>query len=93
MDQAVLRNQSHLADDHIVDADDLPFEFMLNALRLRQGVPAEYFEERTGQSLQKVIPTIRKAIDKGLLDPHPSRIQASDLGWRFLTDLQEMFLD
>lgn len=93
MDQAVLRNETHLAENRTVDAEDLPFEFMLNALRLRDGVPATYFEERTGQSLAVILPTIRKAIDKGLLDPHPSRIKASDLGWRFLTDLQELFLD
>lgn len=93
MDQAVLNDGSHLANDHQVKAADLPFEFMLNALRLREGVPAEYFEQRTGQSLSVILPTIRKAIDKGLIDPHPSRIKASDLGWRFLTDLQEMFLE
>lgn len=93
MDQAVLRDGSHLAEDRTIDAADLPFEFMLNVLRLRDGVPATYFEERTGQSLSVILPTIRKAIEKGLLDPHPSRIKASDLGWRFLTDLQELFLD
>jgi len=92
MEQAVLRQGSHLAEHKLVDADDLPFEFMLNALRLRDGVPAEYFEERTGQALTKITPTIRKAIDKGLIDPHPSRIRTTDLGWRFLTDVQELFL-
>lgn len=93
MDQATTRDGSHLAEDRTVDAQDLPFEFMLNALRLRHGVPATYFEERTGQSLTTILPTIRQAIAKGLLDPHPTRIQASALGWRFLNDLQEMFLE
>lgn len=93
MDQAVLNDGSHLANNYQVEAADLPFEFMLNALRLREGVPAEYFEQRTGQPLSVILPTIRKAIEKGLIDPHPSRIKASDLGWRFLTDLQEMFLE
>lgn len=93
MDQATTRDGSHLAEDRTVDAQDLPFEFMLNALRLRHGVPATYFEERTGQPLTTILPTIRQAIAKGLLDPHPTRIQASALGWRFLNDLQEMFLE
>lgn len=93
MDQAIINDGSHLAENHLVEAQDLPFEFMLNALRLREGVPASYFEERTGQALTTILPTIRRAIAKGLMDPHPSRIKASDLGWRFLTDLQEMFLD
>lgn len=93
MDQAILRNGTHIADDRVIAADELPFEFMLNALRLRDGVPADYFTERTGQPLSTILPTIRLAIEKGLLDPHPSRIRASDLGWQFLTDLQELFLD
>lgn len=93
MEQAVLRNQSHLAEDNPVDAVDLPFEFMLNALRLRDGVPADYFEERTGQALTHIVPTIRKAIEKGFIDPHPSRIRTTELGWRFLNNVQEMFLE
>lgn len=93
MEQVVLGQAGHLAEHKIVDTADLPFEFMLNALRLRDGVPADYFEDRTGQPLTKIVPTIRKAIEKGLIDPHPSRIRTTDLGWRFLTDVQEMFLD
>lgn len=93
MEQALLAQSGHLAEHKIVELDDLPFEFMLNALRLRDGVPADYFEDRTGQPLTKIVPTIRKAIEKGLIDPHPSRIRTTDLGWRFLTDVQEMFLE
>lgn len=93
IDQAVRNDGSHIANSYAVAAAELPFEFMLNALRLREGVPAEYFEERTGQPLSVILPTIRRAIDKGLIAPHPSRIKASELGWRFLTDLQEMFLE
>lgn len=93
MDHAVRNDGSHLASDENVGAADLPFEFMLNALRLRDGVPADYFEQRTGQPLSVILPTVRKAIDKGLIDPHPSRIKTSELGWRFLTDVQEMFLE
>lgn len=92
MDAAIKNDGSHISTNHSVDKEDLPFEFMLNALRLREGVPAEYFEQRTGQPLSVILPTIRQAIDKGLIEPHPTRIKTTKLGWRFLTDLQEMFL-
>jgi oxygen-independent coproporphyrinogen-3 oxidase len=71
---------------------DLPFEFMLNALRLTQGVPASLYEERTGDSLAGVARVLGKAVDKGLLTADPTRLAATPLGLRFLNDLQEMFL-
>lgn len=92
MQAAVKRDASHLAEDRTVAVEELPFEFMLNALRLKDGVPASYYEERTGQSLSYVLPTIRRCIDKGLLAADPQRIRASELGWRFLNDLQAEFL-
>ena len=71
---------------------DLPFEFMLNALRLTQGVPASLYEEHTGESLAGVARVLGKAMDKGLLTGDPTRLAATPLGLRFLNDLQEMFL-
>jgi oxygen-independent coproporphyrinogen-3 oxidase len=71
---------------------DLPFEFMLNALRLTEGVPASLFEERTGQSLAVMSRSLQQATSRGLLDPDPSRLAATALGLRFLNDLQEIFL-
>ena len=92
MAQAVRRDGSHLAHDAIVSPSELPFEFMLNALRLRHGVPVSYFSERTGLALPSIAPQLARAADKGLLDPDPTRIAPTALGWRFLNDLQEMFL-
>nr|MBF0683457.1 oxygen-independent coproporphyrinogen III oxidase-like protein [Pseudomonas sp.] len=92
MAQAVRRDGSHLAHDAVVPPADLPFEFMLNALRLRHGVPVSYFSERTGLALPSIAPQLARAADKGLLDPDPTRIAPTALGWRFLNDLQEMFL-
>jgi len=92
MAQALRRDGSHLAQDSVVTPAELPFEFMLNALRLRRGVPATYFAERTGLSLAAIAPALQRATDKGLLDPDPTRIAPTALGWRFLNDLQEMFL-
>ena len=92
MAQAVLRDGSHLAQDRVVEPAELPFEFMLNALRLRKGVPVNYFSERTGLGLAGIAPVLARAADKGLLDADPTRIAPTALGWRFLNDLQEMFL-
>lgn len=92
MAQAMRRDGSHLAHDAVVPPADLPFEFMLNALRLRCGVPVTHFSERTGLALPAIAPQLARAADKGLLDPDPTRIAPTALGWRFLNDLQEMFL-
>ncbi|MCK9509834.1 MAG: radical SAM family heme chaperone HemW [Pigmentiphaga sp.] len=81
-----------LADTRELTADDLPFEFMLNALRLRDGVPAAWFAERTGLSLAAIQAPLRRAVERGLLDADPTRLAPTPLGWRFLNDLQSLFL-
>jgi oxygen-independent coproporphyrinogen-3 oxidase len=75
-----------------VGARDLPFEFMLNALRLTDGVPAALFAERTGLPLAVVARPVAEATRRGLLDPDPQRLRATPLGRRFLNDLQSLFL-
>ena len=78
--------------ERVLTVRDLPFEFMLNALRLVDGVPASLFEERTGQPLALVARTLEKAVRKGLLVADPAQLGATGLGLRFLNDLQELFL-
>ena len=92
MAQALTASGGHLATDHQVQADELPFEFMLNALRLRAGVPTGYFTERTGVPLARIAHQLEAAVERGLLDADPRRLAATPLGWRFLNDLQELFL-
>ena len=77
----------------IVQTDDLPFEFMLNALRLVDGAPQSLFEERTGLSVLAIQEPIKLALKKGLLDEDIGVFKASELGLRFLNDLQELFLN
>jgi len=77
---------------HVVSAAELPFEFMLNALRLTDGVPASLFAERTGLPLAAVSRALGAAVGRGLLDPDPGRICPTALGLRFLNDLQSLFL-
>ena len=71
---------------------DLPFEFMLNALRLSEGVPSAMFAERTGLPIGIAASAIEEATRKGLLEPDPSILRPTPLGRRFLNDLQSLFL-
>jgi oxygen-independent coproporphyrinogen-3 oxidase len=71
---------------------DLPFEFMLNALRLVDGVPAASFAERTGMPLAAIAQPLAQAVGRGLLDPDPTRLRATPRGLDFLNDLQQLFL-
>ncbi|MEI7444005.1 MAG: radical SAM family heme chaperone HemW [Burkholderiales bacterium] len=75
-----------------IESDELPFEFMLNALRLTEGVPAALFAERTGLSLAAISAPLARAVERGLLDPDPTTIRPTALGRRFLNDLQQLFL-
>lgn len=71
---------------------DLIFEFMLNALRLTQGVPRELFFQTTGVPIIKMQALLQQASEKGLLTAESQRICATDLGFQYLNELQELFL-
>ncbi|MGZ9032701.1 MAG: radical SAM family heme chaperone HemW, partial [Burkholderiaceae bacterium] len=81
-----------LAEHVEVARRDLPFEFMLNALRLADGVPAVLFTERTGLPASAIQKGLEKAEQRGLVEADPTRIRPTALGRRFLTDLQSLFL-
>jgi oxygen-independent coproporphyrinogen-3 oxidase len=81
-----------LLEEVAVARDDIGFEFMLNALRLIDGVSATLFAERTGYPLSLVTRPLEIATRKGLLDPDPTVLRPTELGRRFLNDLQELFL-
>ncbi|HEY0847409.1 MAG TPA: oxygen-independent coproporphyrinogen III oxidase-like protein, partial [Noviherbaspirillum sp.] len=72
--------------------DDIGFEFMLNALRLSDGFPANLFMERTGLTLNAIEKQLDAAEKKGLLYRDHLVIRPTELGRRFLNDLQQMFL-
>jgi len=72
---------------------DLAFEFMLNVLRLRDGAPMRQFTDYTGLSAGSLEPALSAAAERGLLiDPAAGRICPTPRGWRFLDDLQALFL-
>ena len=90
--EAALRGDA-VEEARVLTAADLPFEFMLNALRLARGVPAALFSERTGLSLADIAGPLNEAVRRGLLDPDPTVLAATPLGTRFLNDLQQIFLE
>lgn len=71
---------------------DLLFEFMLNALRLRQGFASSLFHENTGLAFNLLLPGLEIAKQKGLIEYGDGRITPSSRGFRFLNDLQALFL-
>jgi oxygen-independent coproporphyrinogen-3 oxidase len=71
---------------------ELPFEFMLNALRLVEGVRAELFSERTGLDASVIGRRLALARDKGLLEGDAARIRPTRRGRLFLNDLVQLFL-
>jgi putative oxygen-independent coproporphyrinogen III oxidase len=81
-----------IAEEHEVSRGDIGFEFMLNALRLTEGVPASLFAERTGFSLAIVDKQLAEAENRGLLVRDHERIHPTPVGRRFLNDLQALFL-
>jgi oxygen-independent coproporphyrinogen-3 oxidase len=83
---------AHIADTRALTRDDLPFEFMMNALRLNEGVPAALFEERSGLPLLVCAPALEQARGRGLLEADPLRLQPTRQGQYFLNDLLQLFL-
>ena len=85
--------QGHaLIEERLLDKDDLPFEYMLNVLRLTDGVPSYELKERTGLEIAAINSMLEQALKKGLLDEDPRFIKPSALGLQYLNDLQMLFL-
>ncbi|MDR3447286.1 MULTISPECIES: radical SAM family heme chaperone HemW [unclassified Dyella] len=76
-----------------VARDELPFEYMLNALRLIDGVPTTDFTERTGLPPERIADAMAQAHRKGWLTDSPDQLQTTALGQRFLNDVISGFLD
>ena len=83
-----------VSNEHEVKRRDLPFEFMLNALRLREGFELALFTQRTGLPMSAVAATLALAQQRGLLehDARTDTVRPSARGFDFLSDLQSLFL-
>ena len=91
--QAIEQKGNALIESKEISAADLPFEFMLNTLRLTDGVATNTFSERTGLPLSSISKGLDQASKKGLLDPDPTVLKGTPQGLRYLNNLQELFLD
>lgn len=76
-----------------LEASELRLEFMMNALRLSEGVPNHYFAERTGLPLSDLEPTLQRLREQQLLQPGSERLAPTPLGQRFLNDLLDAFVE
>ena len=75
-----------------ISVKDLPFEFMLNTLRLIDGFPAALFPAHTGLPLTAIESKLKEAEKKGLLERTTDRIRPTERGRLFLNDLMGLFL-
>jgi oxygen-independent coproporphyrinogen-3 oxidase len=81
-----------LAQDDEVPRADLPFEFMLNALRLREGFALAQFGERTGLGPSVIESALHEAECRGLIERTLTWVRPTQRGFDFLSDLQGLFL-
>ncbi|AOE50885.1 radical SAM family heme chaperone HemW [Kangiella sediminilitoris] len=85
-------NWNQVSQQTTIPAHELPFEFMLNALRLIDGVPIKLFSQRTGISMNLVEPIIRQAIEDGLLEDSSLYLKPTQKGALFLNELLQRFI-
>jgi len=83
---------ARIGGDNVVGADELPFEYMLNALRLVEGVPLADFAERTGLPPERIAAPLAEGRRRGWLADDHERLQTTALGQRFLNDVIASFL-
>lgn len=76
-----------------IEPDEMPFEFMMNALRLKNGVEKQLWQERTGLTWQSIEPTLQKLQSQGLIDLSDNRVKCSEQGFLFLNRVLQEFLD
>ncbi len=80
------------AKTEILDPKDLPFEFMLNALRLKQGIEKKLIHQRTYLEIEAYVEGMKKATDLGLIEETEGEIKTTQRGWDFLNTTIECFL-
>ena len=81
-----------IAEQKVLTQADCILEFMLNALRLKGGVPQAYFSERTGLAPDAIREQVDAAGKEGLLAAEQGRIKATEKGARYLNDLLQYFM-
>lgn len=83
---------ARIAKSYPVNAQDLRFEFLMNALRLTEGFPPALFQQHTGQTLAGLAPAFSMLQEDGLLRVARSRVKATEKGYRFLDEVLQRLL-
>lgn len=83
---------SAISEQHDLEVEQIDFEFMLNALRLKDGVSRHLYQQHTGQALSTIDDKLNQAISKGLLEVTDESIKPTEQGFLFLNDLLLIFL-
>ncbi len=86
------KTKQFIDENHDIDPDNAAFEFMLNGMRLIEGIKTETFALHTGLDIGFIRDKIEFAQERGLLKKDTERLQATEHGRRFLNDLTELFL-
>jgi putative oxygen-independent coproporphyrinogen III oxidase len=81
-----------LSNERAIAVDQLPVEYMMNALRLAEGFELARFAERTGQSIAVIDAALQRATSLGLVESIGPRVRPTPRGLDFLSDLQALFL-
>jgi len=84
--------QQHIDENKLVTSQELPFEFMMNALRLRDGFVNALFTQTTGQSFNSILPQLLKAQEQGFIELSYNKVIPTAKGRDFLNNLLELFL-
>ncbi len=85
-------NHGHTAGKRQLTPEQLPVEFMMNALRLSDGVPTSYYSRRTGLKLATIAPALKQLRQRGLLREDQDRICTTATGNRFLDSILQAFM-
>ena len=75
-----------------IEREDMPFEFMMNALRLNEGVPARFYKERTGYELEKIQAKLDSLRQRHLFSENTEQLACTAHGHLFLNSVLEEFL-
>lgn len=76
----------------VLQPEALPLEFLMNALRLNDGVPGDIFQQRTGLTLAALQPQWQELVSKGLVNSDPAALQTTALGQRFLNTILASYI-
>ena len=90
-DNYLARDLTTLAQQKPILTEELAMEFMMNGLRLREGLPASYFSERTGLPSSAIAEQVKKLQSQGLLEVDNQQYRATPLGYQFLNSLLQGF--